>query len=292
MPQLKPYQEFATPRHILQDSQLEDTGNPLTEKPVTLPEVTITSQYPNDRSDFLLVIPEVLSVLSDSIVAFQSEEQIKQISTIQVAYPESHGADALEESDFDEDTQLYKAKDNYIFSHDSKDIPVYRLDTPAYKVDFITVPVFHSKIIYNLLANKLFNIFEMDRLITVGTSELNGNGTVNKLLSRNYYTVDELSSPQKRLLDGIPNMKPPNVITGASGAFTSRSTFFNTPHFTLAVDAEGAFNLDLEKLNLDAVVDAAIVLNDLLGFDSTSKFQSIVEAKIELKRAEAGGLYM
>ncbi|QPG73055.1 hypothetical protein FOA43_000359 [Brettanomyces nanus] len=280
---LKPFQELATPRHILQDSQPDDNSNPLLEKPTVLPTITLEHHHPHDNSNYFLVIPEVLSVLTESIFELKGIS-IKRISTIKVTYPDTNDSDN-DTLDFDEATQLYNVKDNYILEQDLKDIPVYCLKTPSCKVDFVTIPSFRNKIIYNLLANTILSSYDVHRLITFGTCELCEEETVRKLISKDYH-----DSPT--VLHKISDMVPPNIVTGIAGSFSSRAALVNIPFATIGVDAEGAFSLDMEKLNLDAVSTVAPVLNEMFNIDSTGQFLKFIESKLDLKRASNGGLYM
>lgn len=242
------------------------------------------------------MIPAPLKAISDSMLALNGKNKIRQISTVKVMYKETKDQQKDEEGaedEFDDDTQLYKAKQSYLLKNDSKDVPIYRLNTSSLTIDILACPIFQNKVTYNLLANSILNSYTIKNMIVLATSELTGHGLLNKLLSSHKYTqMVNFTDSQLQSLKSIPTITPPTAITGISGSFASRATFEKIPYLTLVTDAEGAFNLDMEQLNIDAAELLAVTLNKLLNLDNSPKFLQAVKTRLELKRAGSSALYM
>jgi len=269
----------------------------LNETPVALPDISITHSVPNEGADYFLVIPASLKAISDALLAAHGKNKVSQMSTVRVVYKESDDGQQKEgeeaEDEFDDATQLYRAKQSCLLKNDSKDIPIYRLSTGSKTIDMFTCPIFQNKVTYNLLTNVILDSYVLSNMLVLATSELTGHGLLNKLISsRTYSRMTNPTSLQQEILESIPTLTPPAAITGISGSFASRATFMKVPCLTLVADAEGAFNLDMEQLNIDAAETLAINLSRFLSLDSSSKFIKEVKTRLELKRAGNSGLYV
>ncbi|ODV86053.1 hypothetical protein CANARDRAFT_28103 [[Candida] arabinofermentans NRRL YB-2248] len=289
---LRPFQEFATPRHIIQDNQVDDTLDGT--EPI-IPTITI-DHHLNTVSDYFIAIPQVLELVSDAILLSYTKNATI-ISTISVTFPDLEAGDEMEHHDnnddqddeFDEDEQLYRSSANYSIKQDEKKINVFQITLPSNtKINLITIPTFKNKFIYNMLSIKILDEYKInEQLICLGTSELNNNETINKLISKSIS-----SFPSKLLINQVPDLAPPHFITGSAGALISRSNIKKIKNVNLIVDAEGAFHMDLERFNYEALVDLGIVLSDYLSLNQ-SVVQNI-ENKLKFRKASSGssGLYL
>lgn len=214
----------------------------------------------------VLVIPPALNLIWDAV----SEQNPQKLGTIDVEFEKQQVDDDAQE--FDEQEQLYIPKTT---EHvESNQVPLYQLTTSKGNVALVAIPIFKDKIVYNLIAAEILRNLA-GQYVILGTSEV-GEPSLQKL--SNDSSID------------IPDMQPPSVLTGVGGAFSARAAFEDVPFITLAVDSEGAFTLDTEKPNLDAVLSLSKVLVSLLGLDKS--FVASVQQRITRKRANAGGLYL
>lgn len=262
------------------------------EKNVSIPEISISHNHPNDGADYFVVIPSVLKTISKALFESLPANSVKEISTIEVSYS-NRESDNEDTNSFDEETQLYKAKKVHPFAKDCQKIPIYRVETDLIKIDLITCPAFQNRITYNLLANTIMCAYNIKSLVVLGTAEIDGRRLIAKLLSSHKYpTVENMKDTQNQILDKIPNLEPPAVVTGISGSFASRAAFTNVPCLVLVADAEGAFNLDMEQVNPEAMGAMAVVLNSYLELDQTGKFKTNLEKETTLKKSANGELYI
>ncbi|GME72934.1 unnamed protein product [Ambrosiozyma monospora] len=287
---LRPFQEFSTPRHILQDNQFDTSEQEiLQEQEPIIPEIKIDHHIKTD-SDMLIVIPQVLDLVAQSLIAIGGK-QVKHLSTIYVGFPELDNQKQKQEKgsideEFDDEEQLYKSSASYYLAkQDEKAIKLYQIENgQGTKINFLTIPIFKSKLIYNLLSNIIFSGYNIKQLVTLGTGELNSNETINVLASSN--DVLKKAITESGFISQIPTFKPPHFITGPIGSIISGSVFQGVDNLTFVAAAEGAFHLDLERVNHDSFIDLGTVLADYLKLDGGDhKFVKIVETKLKYKKA-------
>ncbi|KAG7744212.1 hypothetical protein KL932_001535 [Ogataea haglerorum] len=247
----------------------------LLEKEPIIPTITV-DHHIHTQNTYFVAVPEVLRTVYDALLQLAPS---KVVSSIKVSFPELEEQEEVEE--FDDEEQLYKSSTAVLAQQDSKTIELRQTRLNNQDINFLLVPVFKNKLIYNLVASALFQHFGISKLVCFATSELSGLHTLNKLVSPNF------KLPRKELLlEQVPDMRPPNFITGAPGALVSHANIYNVEVAAIAVSAEGAFQLDMEKFDVAALVDLAAVVDDYLGLGGD--YVQIVRELAKVKKAGSG----
>lgn len=205
-----------------------------------VPTITITL---NGEYDTIVVLPQTISILSESVKA-------KQIGEIAIEYKKVE--EVADEEEYDEEEYLYNAIANKV-KYPSLKVPILKFNRSL----FITVPYFQSTITYNFLASELESKLKGTWII-LSPSSLNNNQSLNVLYNENS-TV--LSLPH---IGEIPFLKPPHFITGIGGSLVSRLNV-RSPENVLSVILNSEGQPGFEKSDSDSIVDAAYVLSEIVS---------------------------
>ncbi|OWB68518.1 hypothetical protein B5S30_g3899 [[Candida] boidinii] len=288
---VRPFRDLPAPRHILDDNQFDDR-DPLNEVPIVLPNVTIEHFGKNEECDYLFIVPSKLEAIATPLLTSNSE----LFAEIKISNSNNNGSSNKNETEqeyYDEGEQLYKVLEagnssNVLSKYEQDTINIYKLKLNKLIIHLVIIPIYKNKIIYNLLSRKLIATLLFKKIIVIGTSELNnGFETLNLIKSENF----KIDSDDKTigLIDQLPQLKPPHLVTGISGSILSMCAMFHLSSLGIIIDAEGAFNLDAEKCNNDSIIDCATVLNDY--FKIGDDYVKQVEAAV-FKTKGSSGLYI
>ncbi|OWB73501.1 hypothetical protein B5S31_g3245 [[Candida] boidinii] len=288
---LGPFRDLPAPRHILDDNQFDDR-DPLNEIPIVLPDITINHSGKNEECDYLFIVPIKLESIVSPLISNSelfAEIKISNLNNL------NDKIDTEQQEYYDDEEQLYKISDtekstNILNKYEQDIINIYKLKLNKLIIHIIIIPIFKNKIIYNLISRKLIATLLFKKILIIGTSELNnGFETLNLIKSENFKIDNENGDANIGLINQLPQMKPPHLVTGISGSILSMCAMFHLSSLGIIIDAEGAFNLDAEKCNNDSLIDCAMVLNDYfkIGDDYIKQVEKAI-----LKTKGSSGLYI
>lgn len=198
-----------------------------------------------------MITPHSLRVLADPL-----RKQGKKIGEVTLKYPPVKIDDNTDDSEYDEDEQLFAAISNSTLKkkYSDESIPLVLHDDSI----VLTIPNFGNTISFNILAKLLTTAINPDYWITLAPSNLNNNQTISKL-----FVDNDLNTS---LLSQIPNLKPPHTVTGISAAIISQLNYTAKSNYVLIVlNSEG--HPGFEKTDSDAIVDSAYVLATICSLD-------------------------
>lgn len=229
-------------RHTLEEEN-EDA------EPALIPSilVDITALEP---IEYIIVAPWNIGVVVEPLKA-------SKIGSVTVSYPLIADEEKEDDDDYDEDEQLYSAMTNRSLRLKyKKEVVPIRLHENG--TASIVVPHITNTVAYNVLARQLTETLKPTAgWITLAPCNINNNQTLSKLQG---------AGSQLKLthaFDLIPALRPPHFITGVSAAVSAeinRTDLRN--HICLVLNSEG--QPGFEKIETDAIVDAAYVLADIL----------------------------
>lgn len=230
--------------------------------------------------DYVLVAPWNIGV---------AVEPLKStiLGSVTLSYPLIADEDAEEDEDYDEDQQLYSAMTNKSLRlrYKKEVLPIKLHEKGSAS---IVVPHITNTVAYNMLARKLTETLKPAKgWIALAPCTINNNQTLNRLLA---------ASAQLKLtpaFDLIPPLRPPHFISGISAAVTAeinRSELRNAICLVLNSEGQPGF----EKLETDAIVDAAYVLADILVGDAEkeSYLSAVSKAVRKFNGYSNSGMYI
>lgn len=233
-------------RHTLDDEEEQLNAG-------IVPTIDIQWQSRQSKVKYVVVCPHTLQVLTLPL-------QGQKIGSIDVKYPEFDDTNNNDNQDndqdndeYDEDEQLYSAMTK---SHLQKKYPQESIPIVLYNNDVLvlTFPNFSNIITFNVISEKLIEQVDAEYWLCLAPSNLNNNQTINKLYVDNDINIS--------LLNQIPNLKPPHIVTGISAAIVSQLNYNNYKNFAMIVlNSEG--HPGFEKSDSDAIVDTAYILSNL-----------------------------
>lgn len=235
-------------------------------------------------TDYIVISPNTLKVLVENL------PNSKTVGSIKIEYPQLTDFQAKDEddSDYDEDEQLYSAvmRKSLIDKYGKLELPIVQHDDAYLSIN---IPHFQNIIVNNILARKLTE--ELDSKInkswiTLSPSLISSNETINKLeVDSNVQTPNIYSA--------IPSLKPPHFITGIGASLNSQISSMEKPRLmSLVLRSEG--QLGFEKIDTDAFIDACFVLNELLvnTSDKENYLKQISLAVRKINGSSNSGMYI
>ncbi|CAK7894953.1 hypothetical protein CAAN1_10S03290 [[Candida] anglica] len=279
---IKPWNDLPTPRHALEEDSNEQPQVPIVD--ITLDETV-------SEIDHFLVIPSSIKVVEDGLVG-------RKIGSIRIYYKVEPKVDAKigdddEEEDYDEDEQLYKVivegKSN---TYEETIIPiVHSLNSIS-----IVVPNFKNVIANNFLARKLIEQFDSiitKSWITLAPCHLNNGQTLSKL-EASQVKITGKGSKIPESYTFVPKLNPPHFITGISASVNSVLNLQKEPKLvSLVLNADG--QPGYEKLDSDAIMDAAYVVGDFITIDAAGKEKYIQAISKQVRKFNSysnSGMYL
>ncbi|KAK6453926.1 uncharacterized protein RJT20DRAFT_64369 [Scheffersomyces xylosifermentans] len=282
---LKPVNEYRAPRHTLEEDEFEDA------KPAPIPTIALEWTEAIKSVDFVVVAPSTISILSESL------PQQKIVGTIRVSYPQLYSdteqSEQAEKDDYDEDEQLYSAIQEKVVKskYPTTNIPIHLGQNGNSSAITVTLPHFANVITHGLVARKLVQILDplvKKSWVTLAPCGLNNNQTLNKMVANSGENIKK----HTELYDAIPTLKPPHFITGISASVVSQLNLVENPKLlALVLNSEGQSGF--EKSDNDALVDAGVVLGDVLGLsDKNAYLKKISLAVRKFNGFSNSGMYV
>lgn len=184
-----------------------------------------------------------------------------EVGHFSVEYPQLSQMEPEEE--YDEDEQLYKAvnTDALKRKYEERQIGIFRLKSGVFA---IAVPRLANTIAETAVAAQVARFAPSARWIVLAPLQMNNGTTVALML-----TPAELPN-----WEVFPKLAPPHFVTGPAAAVISQLRGQSVS--ALVLNAEG--HPGLEKVDGDAVMDAAHVTQLLFGADYVSRLSRAVRA--------------
>lgn len=227
----KPYSDTPTPRHIVQDLEVEEEWD----SRVETPRASTSWQAPEHSA--LVVLPSHLAVVVEALGRWQT------VATITVAYPT---VPQLEQTldEFDEETQLYLPAAGARHAHSTRTIPIQQSeDLPA--LFAVVMPATAEPMAQHAVGNAVAGAARL--VLTIGVSSLPSGLLVAQLVLHG-----------AALLEHVAAMTPPLLFTGIAAATIAACNSTATPCAALAVRGEG--NAGHEKIGADEMMDLCLVV--------------------------------
>ncbi|EAZ63613.2 hypothetical protein PICST_51170, partial [Scheffersomyces stipitis CBS 6054] len=274
---IKPVNEYRAPRH-----QLDDDEESVESKPSPIPTVAVVIDD-SVAVDYVLISPSTIGIISANF------PRTRAVGKVSITYPELYAA-ATENSEaepsktedaskdyYDEDEQLYSAIEHKVIQskYAQTEIPLYYSETN--KSLSVTFPHFANVITYSLIARALVSKLNPSKTwITLAPCSLNNNQTLSKLVINEKVVKSEY-------YNAIPDLKPPHFVTGIVASVISQLNLSPESRLlALVLNSEGQSGF--EKSDNDAIVDAAVVVADVLHFDERVKEEYLKKVSLSVRK--------
>ncbi|CDK29816.1 unnamed protein product [Kuraishia capsulata CBS 1993] len=272
---IKPWTEQPAPRHLL--SELESgEEDPLTASPSLLPKVEYVHLH-SARTEYLVVACSATRIITDALGQLPGVIESGRI----VISPVKDDNDLEYIAEFDEDEQLYVNEEEF---KDLKpvSVPVYTVTLETGVISFVSVPNLDNRV-YHAIARVISAEIPFDTLLGIGTSEL-GRDTIEVLKEGS----DDKQA--NSLIAQLQPLAPPHFITGPVASMAATVKALGKSVLVLVVNGEGAIHLNLEKCDLDLLVDCGLVVESYLH--PGPEFMKSVKGSAIAKSSVSLGLYI